>query len=62
MTEAMLYLVEDALDNDLPVACLHGHDTARWLGVTLESLYTAISRQRLVRRRYRIIPIREESK
>ena len=55
-----LYLVEDALDNDLPVACLHGHDTARWLGVTLESLYTAISRQRLVRRRYRIIPIREE--
>ena len=55
-----LYLVEDALDNDLPVACLHSYDTARWLGVTLESLYTAISRQRLVRRRYRIIPIREE--
>lgn len=51
------YLIEDVLDYDLPVACLSPRETARWLGLTLGSLYSTVSRGQLVRRRWRVVPM-----
>lgn len=51
------YLIEDTLYYDLPAALLAPRETASWLGLTLGSLYSTVSRGRLVRRRWRVVPM-----
>ena len=51
------YLIEDTLYYDLPAAFLEPRETARWLGVTLGTLYSTVSRGKLVRKRWRVVPM-----